>query len=94
MVTIKLQGYVTESHEIRAELPDWIQLPPGKVELIVRPIEGGSDDTSPGWTEAELDAMLTFHPVPADQIVTGGWEDIGITDSQEWVEQQRRKHQE
>jgi hypothetical protein len=35
-----------------------------------------------------------FEAVPSDQIVVGGWEDLGITDSVEWVTEMRRKQRE
>jgi hypothetical protein len=93
MVAILLKGYVNESGELKVDIPDWIKLPPGVVKVTIQQIPS-SEETQPGWTDEELDELLTFHPTPAEDMVAGGWEDMGITDSQSWVEEQRRKQAE
>lgn len=50
------------------------------------------------FTDEEIKELLTFTPKSGKEVVdaglTGGWEDMGITDSVAWVEEQRRKRQE
>jgi len=53
------------------------------------------------WTDEELDELLKPHkPLTGKQIVEkhlktgviGSWADMGITDSVEWLKEQRAKH--
>ncbi len=95
MATIRLNGYITEMGEIKVDLPE--NHPVGEVHLII--IETPREDMeTPGeiasWTQEELDDMLNFNPVPASEIETGGWENLNITDSVEFVEELRRKERE
>lgn len=50
---------------------------------------------SEAWTQEELERAVRIEPMSGAEMVkaglTGGWEDQGITDSVEWVEEQRRK---
>ena len=50
------------------------------------------------WTDEEIAAMMTAHPMTGAEIVaaglTGGWADMGITDGAEWVNEQKRKRKE
>ena len=80
-----------------------LQLPPefedNEVHITVESTHGAEaiadvPDEQWLWTEEELKGLFEFNPVPAEKIVTGGWEDMGITDSQAWVEEQRRIEQE
>lgn len=47
------------------------------------------------WTDEEIEEMMRPKPLTGQQMVEqgyiGGWEHKGITDSQEWLEQQRAK---
>ena len=51
--------------------------------------------TGEAWTPEELERAVKVEPMTGSEIVkaglTGGWEGLGITDSVEWVEEQRRK---
>lgn len=101
MTTVKLTGYVTETGELRAHMPEGF--PAGEVEIWVEQVhisgENGTqhDDEKP-YTEEEITAMVTPHPKSGAEIValghTGGWEHKGIEDSVEWLEDQRRKRRE
>lgn len=49
------------------------------------------------WTEAELEELMKIEPLTGAEIVaaglTGTWENQGIEDGLEWVNQQRQKRQ-
>ena len=83
--------YVTIKGRIKDGKLEDIRLPPnttdGEVELQIPTIEEDAD--------IELSTEdFKFEAVPSDQIVVGGWEDLGITDSVEWVAEMRRKQRE
>jgi len=102
---ITIKGYI-ENGELKVDLPE--NVPDGEVEVII-PVSGDENgdrsevfdeiswDTE-AWTLVELDEMLTFQPSTLGEILSeglvGGWEDRGITDSVEWVLEQRRKRRE
>lgn len=50
----------------------------------------------PKLTQEELDELLRVEPLTGAEIVArgllGGWEDMGIIDSAEWVNEQKRNH--
>ena len=52
------------------------------------------DDSEP-LTEEEIKALMTPDPLPPKEVIalglTGTWADMGITDSVEWIQEQRRK---
>ena len=56
------------------------------------------DQIEPTWTEEELAKLTRIEPLPGAEVValglTGGWADMGIEDSVEWLEEQRRKRRE
>jgi hypothetical protein len=91
MAVFHLTGRITDSGKLEVELPP--NLPPGGVEITIQS-SFAPDDESP-VTPEELEQYL--HPartLTGKEIVEsgllGGWEDMGITDSQAWVEEQRR----
>ena len=90
MTTIQLNGRITEEGELEIKLPEG--LPPGEARITI--------EISPGeaWTQEELERAVRIEPMSGSEMVkaglTGGWEDLGITDSVEWVEEQRRKRRE
>ncbi len=96
-VTIK--GYIKDG-ELMLDLPENVQ--DGEVE--VRVIVEAELDASPvpddrPLTNAEIDEFLRRKPGKTGaEIVAagllGGWEHKGITDSVEWVKEQRRKRRE
>ncbi|RMF81310.1 MAG: hypothetical protein D6737_05445 [Chloroflexi bacterium] len=102
MVTITLKGRITDDGRLEVELP--AGLPPGDVDVVLKMVQIANDadelsvNDVPMWTEEELDAMLRPNPKTGAEIValghTGGWEDMEITDSVEWVKEQRRKRRE
>jgi len=90
---IELTATVSENDEITLHLPSELRGQTVNVRIQPSLVNEQVMDERP-WTEVEIKALLDFHPVPAEAIVTGGWEDMGITDSQDWVEEQRRSEQE
>jgi hypothetical protein len=94
MTMIRVNGRVTEAGEVQFELPD--DVPAGDVEITIRWREPetlddpSSDDIPPTFTDEELAELNKPQPpVPGHLIETGIWEDSGITDSVEWIRQQR-----
>ena len=86
MTTIDLTGYITESGELKANLPTG--LPPGEVHITL---------TLP---EANPGQLLNFQPVSGAEIVTAirsgeldtsAWKDI--PDSIAWAEDLRSREQ-
>lgn len=90
MTTIQLNGRITEEGALEIKLPEG--LPPGDARITI--------EISPGeaWTQEELERAVRIEPMSGSDIVkaglAGGWEGRGITDSVEWVEEQRRKRRE
>jgi len=96
MVTIHLTGNITEDGHLEVEIPDG--LPPGKVQVT---LEVTSEEDFAGeecpWTDEEIQEMMRVTPKTGAEIVAlleqeGGWENLGITDGAEWVQEQRRKN--
>ena len=91
MTTIQVNGRITEEGELEIKLPEG--LPPGEARITI--------EISPGeaWTQDEVGKSRSrIEPMSGSEMVkaglTGGWENQGITDSVEWVEEQRRKRRE
>jgi len=97
---IQLTGRITESGELKIDdLPEG--LPPGEVQVTLEvevPVEEEIPWEERPWTDEEIREMTTITPKTGAEIVAaghvGGWEDYGITDSVEWLEEQRRKRRE
>ena len=94
MATIHLTGRVTEDVDLVFEAPK--NLPPSEVQITIEvPRETNPEQD---FTDEEIKELLTFTPKSGKEIVEqgliGGWEDMGITDSVAWVEEQRRKERE
>jgi len=90
MTTIHLKGRITDTGELDVEVPDG--LPPGEARVTIEvPIPRE-------WSAQELDDVLKVNPMTGAEIVQadllGGWADQGISDSQAWVEDLRRKRRE
>lgn len=83
MSTIQVTGFLTPDGKIELDLPEGWQSGEVQVSIIIEPT----------FTDEELDEMMVSNPKPANQIETGGWEDVAIDDSVEWVKNQRRKNQ-
>jgi hypothetical protein len=92
MATIHLTGRVTDEGELVFDAPK--NLPPGEVQITIE-VSGEAAPLEQDFTDEEIKELLTFRPKSGKEIVesglAGGWEDMGITDSVEWVEEQRRK---
>jgi hypothetical protein len=94
MTTIWLTGHITKDGKLELELPEG--LPAGEVEVMLQvrtQTEVETDDDTP-LTPAEIAELLIPKPVPTKDIVTGGWEDLDIGDSAEWVEKMRSEEEE
>ena len=90
MTIIHLIGRITDSGKLEVELPT--DLPPGEVQVT---IESVSDEDAPISPE-ELDHYMHHTKARtgkeiAESGLLGIWKQKGITDSQAWVEKQRRK---
>jgi hypothetical protein len=96
MVTIHLKGRVTEDGDLVFDPPK--NLPPGEVQITIEMPAETAQPLEQDFTDEEIKEFLTFKPKTGKEIVEegliGGWEDTGITDSVEWVEEQRRKERE
>lgn len=91
---IELDAEITEDGELKVKLPEGI--PPGKVHLKIEAV-GELPEIAPTWTDEEIAEMIHIEPMTSIEIVaaglTGGWEDMGITDSVAWLKEQREKRQ-
>jgi hypothetical protein len=95
MIAVEVEGVITADGKLELELPEAIT--PGKVRVR---IERDTPDEIV-WTDEELAELLQpAEPKTGAEIVArilaegGGWEDKGITDSEAWVQEQRRKRRE
>lgn len=95
---ITVKGYIRNG-KIEIDLPENVTDGVVKVQI---PVEGENPsapivDDSP-LTDEEIENMINPNPKSGAEIValghTGGWEHKGITDSVEWVAEQRRKRRE
>ena len=82
---VKIRGHIKDG-KLAVELPE--NVVDGEVEVTL-PVQDAEV-----WTDAEIQEFMTFKPVPANQLKTGGWEGMDIEDSAEWVEELRRKEEE
>jgi hypothetical protein len=89
MAIVRIKGILTETGEIKVDLPENWQ--PGEVEVLI-PTEVSE------WTDEELKQMLEFKGQTLGEILDSGLVGAGadwdIGDSAEWVEEQRRKRME
>jgi len=83
--------YVTIKGRIKNGKLEDIQLPPnttdGEIEIQIPTFDEEPDNQL-------LIEAFNFEAVPSDQLIVGGWEDVGIIDSVEWVNEMRRKQRE
>jgi hypothetical protein len=80
-VTIK--GYIKDG-KLEVELPE--NVTEGEAEIIV-PIAAEDDDLA----IEDFHKYLNFKGVPLGEMQVGGWEDMGIEDSAEFIQALRRK---
>jgi hypothetical protein len=87
MKTIQLSGRITERGELELRLPEG--LPPGEARITIEIPQ--PDD----WRPEDVESALKVEPLTGAEIVQagllGGWEDQGISDSDAWLEEQRRR---
>ncbi len=90
MVLIQLTGKITENGKLEVDLPEG--LPPGDVQVTIEmPVEEAV------LIDEEIAELIQPKPIKSGaEIVArleaeGGWEDLGINDGAEWVQEQRRK---
>jgi hypothetical protein len=90
MPTIHLEGQITAAGELLLELPK--NLPSGHVHVTIEMPTTATLEPEE-FTEEEVKKLLTFTSKTGAEIVaaglTGGWQDMNITDSVAWVEEQR-----
>jgi hypothetical protein len=99
MVTIHLTGHISESGEIKIDVPEGMQLPAGDMRVTLEVMSNPQleDDE---LTPEEIEALNHSTPKTGAEIVAWlqsqpetGWDNLGMTGA-EWVEEQRRKRQE
>jgi hypothetical protein len=90
MTKIWLTGHITQDGKLE------IELPAGEVEVMlqVRKQTNVEADGDIPLIPEEIAELLVPKPVPTKDIITGGWEDLDIGDSAEWVEKMRREEEE
>lgn len=90
MAIIELNGRITEKGKLEVDLPPG--LPPGEARVTI------DIPSKTAWSSEELDRALEIEPLTGAEIVAaglaGGWEDEGIYDGAEWVDEQRRRRRE
>jgi hypothetical protein len=98
MVMFKLSGKINEYGKLEVDLPEGIA--PEEVLVTIESIEEDVDSVTPFWTEEELQEINAPRiPKTGAEIAQsileegGGWEHLGITDSEEYVQELRRKRQ-
>jgi hypothetical protein len=93
MNAIELRGRITEAGQLEVKLPEG--LPPGEVRVRIELAEG---EDVPPFTDEEVDELMQITPMTGAEIVaaglTGGWQDLAISDSTAWVKAVRRRRKE
>lgn len=94
MTVIAVRGRINDQGQLEVNLPKGLPVGDVEVQLVF-----DSQTSQPEqWAAEELEELLRVEPLTGAEIVAagllGGWENKGITDSSEWVEEQRRKRQE
>jgi hypothetical protein len=98
METFHLKGKITRKGKLKIDLPEG--LAPGEVEVTITvPTPDDLSDEDRPFTDEELKELMRPDPKTGAEIVArlkkeGGWEDKGILDGVEWVQEQRRKRRE
>jgi hypothetical protein len=87
MKTIQLSGRITEMGQLELRLPEG--LPSGEARITIEISQ--SED----WRPEDVEAALKVEPLTGAEIVEagllGGWEEQGISNSDAWLEEQRRQ---
>jgi hypothetical protein len=97
---VVVKGYIKDG-KLNVDLPD--NVADGEVEVTLPIAEEASDahsvagDVKP-LTDEEIAALMKPNPKTGAEIANnpaiGAWANYGITDSVEWIEEQRRKRRE
>lgn len=86
MATIRLTGEIREDGTLDLDLPD--NFPVGKVQVTIETLEDR-------LTDEQIKEFMRIEPMSGAEIVaaglTGGWEEMRITDSVAWLQEQRNK---
>ena len=90
MTVLQLEAEVTDTGELRLELPT--PLPPGRARIT---IEIPAEEC---LSSEEIKDLMAVEPLSGAKIVeaglTGGWADQGITDANTWVQERRHRRRE
>ncbi|MDX2141524.1 MAG: hypothetical protein SF123_25785 [Chloroflexota bacterium] len=96
MVMFTLPGKINEHGKLEVDLPEGIA--PEDVLVTIESLADNADAATPFWTEEELAILNAPHsPKTGAEIAArireegGGWEDLGITDSEAYIQELRRK---
>ncbi|MGB7339806.1 MAG: hypothetical protein WBC91_13005 [Phototrophicaceae bacterium] len=81
MTMVQIKGILTENGKIEIEIPEGWQPGEVHVEITIDSV----------WSDDEIDELTKSNVKPASEITTGGWEDLDIQDSVEWVNENRQK---
>jgi hypothetical protein len=96
MAMLKLAGRITDTGKLEVELPEG--LPSGDVQVIIELPDGEARPDGQPLADEEIKELMQVEPMAGADIVaaglTGGWEDLGIQDSLEWMQELRRKRRE
>lgn len=95
---VMVKGYIRDG-KLKVELPN--DMPDGEVEVVLRvtnesPVADNLDEVP--LTDEEIEALMQPNPKTGAEIAMnpaiGAWADYAITDSVEWIKEQRRKRRE
>ena len=100
MTEIEFKAHVPKNGKLTFELPE--EFHEAEVEIHVKSLPHISDDDASSderpWTDEELKEFQQFEGKTGAEIASspevGAWSHLGITDSQEWVEEVRRQEEE
>ena len=91
-VNYVIKGYIKDG-ELHIDLPQDVR--DAEVVMQVTVIDDYNDTP---LSDEEITGLLKSEPLTGAEIVaqglTGGWKELGITDSVAWVEEQKRKRRE
>ncbi len=90
---IAVKGYIKDG-ELHVELPN--NVIDGEIEVKIPVVDDLDDSTyAPPLTDEEIDALMKPNPKTGAEIAKnpaiGSWANKGITNSVEWVAEQRHK---
>lgn len=98
MTTIELTATVSDTDEITLRVPS--EFRGQKVHVRIEPAEQSEERSweERPWTHDEIEDLLRPNPSTLGEIASspefGAWADLGIEDSQAWVDDVRRQEEE